>query len=307
VGADQVGKAVFVGPQQERMKVGTLLDAMEEDYKLRGKDSPQFRSHLKHIRETFEAWRAIEITAEAVDKYITDKLAAGYKPATVNRHTQLFSQAFGLAVERKHLSTAPVIRHLSEKGNERQGFFADFEFNSVLKYLPPYLHDFARFGYITGWRKGEVASLRWEDVDGEAIRLRGVDSKNEHPRLILGGDLERLIERRRAERRVKTATGVLLSAYVFHLNGNPVGDFRKAWHSACVAAGLGQFVCKQCNQISARPRCTECRLDAQYVGKLVHDFRRTAGRNMIRAGVPEKVAMAVTGHKTRSMFDRTTS
>jgi len=101
-----------------------------------------------------------------------------------------------------------------------------------------------------------------------------------------------------------TKSGVLLSAYIFHLDGNPVGDFRRSWATACVAAGLGQFVCDDCNQIVDRPSCKQCGQESRYVGRTFHDFRRSASRNMVRAGVPEKVAMKVTGHKTRSMFDR---
>jgi integrase len=305
VGADQIGVAAFVGPQQERTKVSSLLDALEEDYKLRAKDSPQFRTHLKHVRQYFGAWRAVEVSPEAVDKYISRRQEAGNAAASINRSTQLLAQAFKLAVDRKHLSTAPQIRHLSEKGNARQGFFSDSDFRALRDRLPAYLRDFVHFGYLTGWRKGEIASLRWSDVDGDVVRLRGVNSKNGDGRTVtLGGDLAEVIDRRRTERQVKTENGAIMMALVFHRNGKPIGDFGKAWDTACVAANLGQFVCKNCCQVVNSHRCAECRKETKYTGRMFHDFRRTAVRNMVRAGVPERVAMTISGHKTRSIFDR---
>lgn len=257
------------------------------------------------LRRYFGAWRAVEVSAEAVDKYISKRQESGSAPATINRSTQLLAQAFKLAVERKHLSTAPSIRHLSERGNARQGFFGDTDFHALRDKLPEYLRDFVQFGYLTGWRKGEIASLRWSDVEGDLVRLRGENSKNGEARTVtLSGDLADLIERRKAQRKVETKTGVLLCEYVFHRNGEPVGDFRKAWATACVAGGLGKFVCDRCNQVVEGHNCETCNREAQYVGRIFHDFRRTTVRNMVRAGVPERVAMTISGHKTRSIFDR---
>ena len=279
VHADEIGARPFVGPQQQRVTVSELLDALEADYKLRGKESPQFKAHLKPVRKHFGDWRALEVTAESVDAFISGLLESGKAPATVNRSTQLLAQAFALAIERRRFSMAPHIRHLSERGNARQGFFADWEFRAVVENLPDYLKDFARFGYLTGWRRGEIASLRWEDVDGDLVRLRGENAKNGESRSIAAdGELAELMERRKKARQVKTKTAVIVADLVFHHDGEPFVDFRKAWATACKMAGVQ--------------------------GKLFHDFRRTAVRNMVRAGVPERVAMSISGHKTRSIFDR---
>ncbi len=188
----------------------------------------------------------------------------------------------------------------------RQGFFSEPEFRAVVDNLPEYLKDFARFAYFTGMRKGEIASLRWEDFDVDVIRLRAENAKNGKARSIpIYGELEEVIERRRAARQVKTSGGVLLAALVFHHAGKPIADIRKAWATACVVAGLGKFTCRACGQPVSGRKCYECNTDAlKYSGRLFHDFRRSAVRDMVRAGVPETVAMSISGHKTRSMFQR---
>ena len=134
------------------------------------------------------------------------------------------------------------------------------------------------------------------------IRLRPEHSKNRRGRaLAIEGDLVELIEQRWQARVVKDARDTRrVVELVFHRQGRPIVDFRKAWATACAKAGR------------ARPKLDDGGapvLDAKgrsvmVPTKLLHDFRRTAARNLVRAGVPERVAMAVTGHVTRSMFDR---
>ena len=241
-----------------------------------------------------QPWAVIDLTAEAVDAYIEQRLEAEKSEATINRETQLLGQALRLAMNRNRVTTIPTIRHLHES-NARQGFFERPEFEAVVAALPGYLQDFTRFAYLTGWRKGEIASLRWPDVDrdGSAIRLRPEASKNGRGRAVmLESDLASLIERRWQARLIDRDGDIHVTDLVFHRNGEAVGDFRKAWGSACVVAGLYHVAVEA---TGAKKKIPE---------RLFRDLRRTAARNMVRAGVPERVAMAVTGHLTRSMFDR---
>lgn len=274
----------FIGPDQKRVLVGELLDTFERDCELRGLRSGQkVLSHVRAVQQVFGDLRAVHVTSEAIDRYIAACLEDGYARATVNRRLQLLGQALRLGVERKLLSNAPKIRRLSEADNARQGFFEHADFEAVVAHLPEYLQDFTRFAYLTGWRKGEIASLKWADVDrdGCVIRLRPEASKNKEGRVVaLEGDLSEILERRWRARQVAAANsgGKILAAHVFHLDGRLVGDFRKTWLAATKAAKVE--------------------------GRLFHDLRRTAVRNLVRAGVPERVAMQISGHKTRHIFDR---
>ncbi|HXE32777.1 MAG TPA: site-specific integrase [Verrucomicrobiae bacterium] len=304
--AEQHGGRAFVGPQQERVTVNELLDGLERDYKLRDKWSIKTASVLKPLRSRFGTWRAVDLTSDAIGKHIEELRGEGYSNATVNRRTQLLGQAFKTAIRNQQLSQQPFIPRLSEVGNERQGFFETADFEAVVSHLPEYLRDFCHFGFVTGWRKGSIDSLRWSDVGEDVIYLRAENSKSRKAETMpLEGDLQAIIERRRAASVIRAENAEpRFAEFVFHSEGERISDFRKAWATACVAAGLGIMVCPQCGTESADRKCMSCKVATRYSGKIFHDFRRTASRNMIAAGVPQAVAMKITGHRTDSMFRR---
>ena len=279
--ADRQGLKQFTTPQHRQLQLGSLLDDLVSDYRVRRVRSlASVLSHLKPLRDHFGNWRAVGINFRAIETYITTRREAEKSNATINREMELLRRALRLAHDRQLLPSIPKVRVLPED-NTRQGFFERPELEAVVAALPAYLRDFTRFAYLSGWRKGEIISLKWTDVDREAgaIRLRPEAAKTGRGRTVmLEGDLAELIDRRWQARLFEKDANLRVTALVFHRDGEPVGDFRKAWATACRAAGVPD--------------------------KLFHDLRRTAARNMVRAGVPERVAMAVTGHLTRSMFDR---
>lgn len=287
------------GPQKHAT-VGELLDALKANYGDENILSQQKLSLLKHARKAFGSKVANQLTSKDVDAFIAERRSAGKKNATINRVTEVLRRAYRLAK-----LTAPEIRHLSEKDNARKGFFTDAEFRRVFSSLPADLGDFALFGYLTGWRKGEIASLTWRDVEDNLIRLRSENAKNGEARsVVIAGELVSLVQRRRDARKIERGEAITLCDYVFHRDGEPIQEFRKSWASACVAAGVGKMVCPKCGGQGNERACEKCEVRTEYNGRIFHDLRRTAVRNMVRSGVPQSVAMKISGHKTASMFRR---
>jgi integrase len=142
-------------------------------------------------------------------------------------------------------------------------------------------------GYLYGWRiESEVLPLTKRQVDLEVgtLRLEPGTTKYDEGRVVyLTAELTSLLAAQLARvRALERETGRIIPHMFPHLKGPHKGqcrrEFRRAWKSACVKAG--------------------------YPGMLRHDLRRTAVRNMVNLGVPERVAMTVTGHRTRSILDR---
>jgi len=253
-----------------------LFDLVEDDYLLKSRTSESNGLCLRRMRKHFGGHTVQACTGLVISHYMAARQRAGRKPSTINREIAVLRVAFRLGYEHDLVEKIPVIKRLPELG-VRNEFFTREEIDALLPRLPDYLRDVVLFGFLTGWRKGEITGLRWSNVNrAEAvIRLEPAQNKSRDVRVLaLQGELAALIERRWQARKV----GRVLTLHVFHRVGHPLIHFRKTWLKACRKAGLGR--------------------------RWFHSLRRSAARNMSLQGIPEKVIMSIMGHKTRVMFDR---
>jgi integrase len=216
----------------------------------------------------------------------------------MNRELTVLKRAFSLALQSGKLLAKPHIPMLREN-NARTGFFEADQLASVLAHLPAPIQPVIRFAAITGWRiADEVLPLEWRQVDFAAgeVRLdvgttsegRVFTTKNDEGRVFpITEELRAVLEAQHAEHLRLKQTGQIAPWVFVRLVAKGRGGatspkriraFNKAWKAACTAAGAPD--------------------------RIPHDLRRTAVRNLVRAGIPERVAMMMTGHKTRSVFER---
>jgi integrase len=217
-------------------------------------------------------------------------------------------RAFSLGTQASKILVKPHIPMLREN-NVRRGFFERAQFEALRHALPDYLKPVALFAYIPGWQvPSEVLKLQWSNFDflGGQVRLDPGTTKNGEGRLFpFTAEIRALFEAQ-----YKTKPKDVICPWVFHRDGKPIWSFYKAWARAGYDAGLpcvihfkrdrkGEILRYKQGAKKGEPIIEK--IDAE---NIPHDFRRTPVRNLLRAGIPERVAMQLTGHKTRSVFGR---
>jgi integrase len=282
---DRLGAAAQgrpVGPDVDRTRFEELVQILIDDYQANGRRSlERIEGAIKHLRGFFQDYFAVDISADRITRYIKYRQDEGAAAATINRELAALRRAFRLAARAGKVALRPEISLLREN-NRRKGFFEPDQYAALLLHIPDYVKPVIQTAYATGWRiQSEILTRQKHHVDLDAgwLRLEPGEGKSGEGRnfpLIPGlrEVLERQLEHARA---LERKTGQIVP-WLFHKNGKPIGSFRKAWATACKKAGLA--------------------------GRIPHDFRRTAVRNLERAGVPRSAAMAMVGHRTESIYRR---
>ena len=258
----------------KKIKVEELTADVLTNYTAKGNRSyATAKYQLAHIDEFFGYRFYVHVTAKEVEKYITFRRARGASDGSIRNELVLFRRAIILGVRNGKVKKR-LYFDMPPKSEPRKGFFELPEFESICRHLPDYVIPMARFAYVTGWRLREVMWLTWGQVNfkTEEVFLYPEQTKNKKGRVFpFTASLRALLLERQAER-------YLHCPYVFHHNGHQIKDFRAAWNTARKLAGLAH--------------------------RIFHDLRRTAVRNLVRAGVPVKVAMEMCGHETMSVAFR---
>lgn len=257
--------------RQARVKVYTVADLWQlylTDYRnRRGKDERRWVLAWKHLQPVFNRETTL---LRAMFNYGRRTTAEGRKPIV------------------EHM---PAFPHRLKENPPRTGLVCDEQYaRLVANARELWLRALIALAYSFGFRKGELLNVRVRQVDlmDRWIELETGTTKNGEPRKVrMTSEVFQLMLARVRSKKPDD--------YVFtRKDGSRVVDPRDAWYELCAKSGLGQYVPAK-GKAGQYPR---------YVGLNLHDFRRSAIRNMTRRGVSDKTAMRISGHKTFSVFQR---
>ena len=222
---------------------------------------------------------ASSLTTDFARRFARKRKAEGIGNAAINRSLAALRRMLTIARRERKLTAVPYIEFLKEPP-ARKGFLERKDFDRLVKVLPTRLRPLITFLYWCGCRIGETLAIEWTQVNLAArlIVLEPEQTKTDEGRTIpLSSELVDMLSK------VESKEGKVFDGT----------NLRKEWMKACNAVGLGTTT-----EVEGRP------YDPIYSGLTLHDLRRSAVRNLRKAGVSEKEAMKISGHKTRSVFDR---
>lgn len=282
----EVAQGKPVGTKIEKTTLGDLTMMLENDYRANKRHS-NIKAAVAHLHGFFGAdCRAVDLTSDRVTAYRAHRQEQTWNEhpvaaATINLELALLRRAFRLAVDAGKVAGSPKFEML-HVDNARKGFFERAEFQAVVSELPDYLKPLATAAYLTGWRKSELLSREWRHVDFKHgwLRLDPGETKNGEGRMApLMSELRAVLEAQRAWiGEIEKKIGAIIPWVFVRDDGSPIKGYRRAWRSACKRAGVS--------------------------GRLLHDLRRTAVRNLERAGVSRSASMRMSGHLTETVYRR---
>lgn len=269
-------------PEANRMRWDDLERIILDEHAQHRSAGKVERHVRRHLRRHFGGFKVPAITYNALLNYKHARLAEGASPSTVRYELSLARTGLVVAHKAGRLLHVPPMPRVHVE-NTRVSFFDDAEYQALLEHLPAAVAPVVSFLYWTGWRKNEALTREWRHVDFArgVIRLEPGETKSGKGRTFPFDVLPELAALLQAQREytdaVERRTGSIVP-HVFHRDGARIVSFRAAWKAACAKAGL--------------------------VGRIPHDFRRTAVRRLERAGVPRSVAMQLVGHETDAIYRR---
>ena len=301
----EITTGTFIGPQAEKIKVSELAEDFLREYRINERksiDDATARWNL-HLKPYFGHRKAIDVSSELISRYVDARQQEGAKNATINRELAALKRMFRLG---QQSTPAKVLRmshfaHLREN-NIRKGFLEDSQYTKLVAGTELWFRTLVECGRTYGWRVSELLTMKVGQVDlaQRVIRLDPGTTKNRDGREVFMTDaLHSLLS--------GCVIGKSAEDAVFSRpNGIAVRSFRDAWEKACINAGVGQYLCVKCAMpVTNATPCAKCAGNrTKYSGLIFHDLRRTAARNLRRAGISETVIMKIGGWRTRSVFER---
>lgn len=281
-----------VSPDVDKVSLADLERLVVANLAANGKVSgDRATAAYKHLKEHLAAMPALAIPP-LLDEYIVERQGTvtasdgtitkrGASAATVRQELRWLSRGYSLACQKGLLPSRPALPAITVS-NARQGFVTEEQLEKIVAALPEFLRAPTRFAFLTGWRRGEILSLKWASIDLEngVARVEASNSKTRRAREFPFGAMPELAVLVKAQREATSAlerSGQRLIPWVFHRNGNPIARIQEDWRNAAEAAGLDV---------------------------VFHDLRRSAIRQMELASVPRSTAMRLSGHLTESTFTR---